>query len=152
EAEDLAQQLAAMQREIRKGSRDQAKVSNVVAHLDDLVELSQDAVKHDPKLDRLVTTIQDIRKDEPDANILVNTEDIDSQRAAVDTLKEAKLQQILTMSGEDNETQRSKVTELFRTRDRIILISTDAAAEGLNLHHRCHHLIHLELPFNPNRL
>jgi hypothetical protein len=32
------------------------------------------------------------------------------------------------------------------------LVSTDASAEGLNLHDRCHHLIHLELPFNPNRL
>jgi superfamily II DNA or RNA helicase len=152
EAEDLAQQLAAMQREIRKGSREQAKVSDVVAHLDDLVELSQDAVKRDPKLDRLVATIRDIRQAEPDANILVYTEYIDSQRAAVEALKEAKLQQVLTMSGEDNETQRGKVTELFRTRDRMILVSTDSAAEGLNLHQRCHHLIHLELPFNPNRL
>ena len=31
-------------------------------------------------------------------------------------------------------------------------MSTDSAAEGLNLHQRCHHLLHLELPFNPNRL
>ncbi|MDV2992473.1 MAG: RNA polymerase-associated protein RapA [Chroococcidiopsis sp. SAG 2025] len=31
-------------------------------------------------------------------------------------------------------------------------MSTDATAEGLNLQQRCHHLIHLELPFNPNRL
>jgi hypothetical protein len=30
--------------------------------------------------------------------------------------------------------------------------STDATAEGLNLHERCHQLIHLELPCNPNRL
>jgi hypothetical protein len=32
------------------------------------------------------------------------------------------------------------------------LVSTDATAEGLNLQDRCHHLIHLELPYNPNRL
>lgn len=152
EAEDLAHQLAAMQRDIRRGSREQAKVSDVIAHLDDLVELAQEAVRHDPKLDRLVATVRDIRREEPDANVLIYTEYIDSQRAAVDVLKEAKLQQILTMSGEDNETQRSKATEQFRTRDRILLVSTDSAAEGLNLHQRCHHLIHLELPFNPNRL
>jgi SNF2 family DNA or RNA helicase len=30
--------------------------------------------------------------------------------------------------------------------------STDATAEGLNLHERCHQLNHLELPCNPNRL
>ena len=31
-------------------------------------------------------------------------------------------------------------------------MSTDASAEGLNLHERCHHLIHVELPYNPNRI
>jgi superfamily II DNA or RNA helicase len=152
EAEDLAQQLAAVQREIRKGSREQAKVSDVVEQLDELVDLSADAVKHDPKLDRLIATIRDIRKAEADANILVYTEYIDSQRAAVDALKEAKLQQVVTMSGEDNDSQRGKVTTHFRQQAGIILVSTDSAAEGLNLHQRCHHLIHLELPFNPNRL
>jgi superfamily II DNA/RNA helicase len=152
EAEDLAQQLAAMQREIRKGSREQGKVSNVIEHLDELVDMANAAVKRDPKLDCLVATIREIRQAEPDANILVYSEYIDSQRAAVEALKDANLQQILTMSGEDNEAHRSKVTELFRSRDRMILVSTDSAAEGLNLHQRCHHLIHLELPFNPNRL
>ena len=147
EAEDLAQQLAAMQRGIRKDSREQAKISDVVSHLDDLIELAQDAVKRDPKLDRLVAIIRDIRREEPDANILVYTEYLDSLQAAVQALKHAGLQQILTASSDD-KTQ----TALFCTRDRMILVSTDAAAEGLNLHQRCHHLIHLELPFNPNRL
>ena len=152
EAEDLAQQLAGLQREVRKGSRDQAKVSDVVAHLDDLVELAEKAVNHDPKLDQLVATVRDIRKEEPDANILVYTEYTDSQRAAVAAMNAAKIETILTMSGEDNDKQRSQITDRFRTRDGLILVSTDSAAEGLNLHQRCHHLIHLELPFNPNRL
>jgi superfamily II DNA/RNA helicase len=59
---------------------------------------------------------------------------------------------ILTMSGLDAEKVRAKVTDQFRNQDNLILISTDSAAEGVNLHQRCHHLIHLELPFNPNRL
>jgi superfamily II DNA/RNA helicase len=56
------------------------------------------------------------------------------------------------MSGEDDDKTRLKITERFRTEDNTVLISTDAAAEGLNLQQRCHYLIHLELPFNPNRL
>ncbi len=36
--------------------------------------------------------------------------------------------------------------------DGIVLVSTDSLAEGLNLHQRCFHLIHLDLPYNPNRL
>ena len=33
-----------------------------------------------------------------------------------------------------------------------ILLATDAASEGLNLHHRCRVVIHYELPWNPSRL
>ncbi len=32
------------------------------------------------------------------------------------------------------------------------LVATDAAAEGLNLHHRCRVVVHFELPWNPARL
>jgi superfamily II DNA or RNA helicase len=32
------------------------------------------------------------------------------------------------------------------------LLATDAAAEGLNLHHRCRIVVHFELPWNPARL
>jgi hypothetical protein len=48
--------------------------------------------------------------------------------------------------------ERSTITERFSHEDGLVLVSTDATAEGLNLHERCHHLIHLELPYNPNRL
>jgi hypothetical protein len=33
-----------------------------------------------------------------------------------------------------------------------LLLATDAASEGLNLHHRCRMVIHFELPWNPSRL
>ena len=39
-----------------------------------------------------------------------------------------------------------------RARPRALLLATDAAAEGLNLHHRCRLVINLELPWNPMRL
>jgi ERCC4-related helicase len=152
EAEDIAQQLAALQREVRKGSREQAKVSDVVSQLDQLVELAEQASKHDPKLDRLVAIVHEIRKGEPDANILVYTEYTDSQRAVTAALSAANVESVVTLSGEDNDQQRSQITDRFRNKDRLILVSTDSSAEGLNLHQRCHHLIHLELPFNPNRL
>ncbi len=56
------------------------------------------------------------------------------------------------MTGLFDDRARSRVTERFRSESGVILVSTDASAEGLNLHQRCHNLIHLELPFNPNRL
>ncbi|UCC30171.1 MAG: DEAD/DEAH box helicase, partial [Phycisphaerales bacterium] len=152
EAEDVAQQLAELERSVRRGSRQLAKVASVVDSLETLVELAEEAVDQDPKLDALAAQIQKIRQGEPRANILVYTEYTDSQDAAEKYLESRGFKHILTMCGDDDAKTRSKVTKQFRTRDDLILISTDAAAEGLNLHQRCHHLIHLELPFNPNRL
>jgi hypothetical protein len=33
-----------------------------------------------------------------------------------------------------------------------VLVATDTASEGINLHEQCHRLVHMEVPFNPNRL
>jgi len=144
--------LAGLQREIRRGSYHQAKVSDVLLALEQLVELAESAQPQDPKLDELVSAIRQMRDAEPNANILIYTEYIDSQRAAVAKIKAEGLGPVITMCGEDDDAARLKITERFRAKDNLILVSTDSAAEGLNLHQRCHNLIHLELPFNPNRL
>ncbi|MHB1161571.1 MAG: helicase-related protein [Chloroflexota bacterium] len=152
EAEELAQSLAALERESRQQSREVGRTTNVVAALRDLGKLAERAGNEDPKLRQLVAEIRAIRRAEPHANVLVYTEYVDSQTVAVDTLKSADLGEILTLQGRDPDQVRDRVTERFREADGLILVSTDASAEGLNLHQRCHHLIHLELPFNPNRL
>ena len=33
-----------------------------------------------------------------------------------------------------------------------ILLATDAASEGIDLQKHCHRLVHIEIPWNPNRL
>lgn len=33
-----------------------------------------------------------------------------------------------------------------------VLLATDAASEGIDLHLQCHRLVHVEVPFNPNRM
>ena len=153
EAEDLAQQLAQLEREIRKDTRHAAKVSSIVEKLEELIELASDSLAQDPKLDQLIHEIESIRQQEPKANVLIYTEYVDSQRAAVAALKAMPgIGTILTMSGDDNDKTRQAVTQRFREQQDLILVSTDSAAEGLNLHQRCHQLIHMELPFNPNRL
>jgi superfamily II DNA or RNA helicase len=48
--------------------------------------------------------------------------------------------------------QRDEVLTAFARGTRSILLATDAAAEGLNLHHACRLVINLELPWNPMRL
>ncbi len=158
EAEDIAQQLASIQREVRRGTYRNTKIEDVVGQLDRLIELSEKACSTDPKIERLIDIIKLIRKEEPVANILVYTEYIDSLNVIEDALKREKLGIVLTISGDgrnregSDEKRRASVIEMFRTGDNTILVSTDSAAEGLNLHRRCHNLIHFELPYNPNRL
>ena len=46
--------------------------------------------------------------------------------------------------------RRAAVTDF--SRGQAVLVATDAASEGLNLHHRCRLVIHFELPWAPARL
>jgi superfamily II DNA or RNA helicase len=48
--------------------------------------------------------------------------------------------------------ERRLALEQFVSGRHPILLTTDAAGEGLNLHHRCRVVINLELPWNPTRL
>lgn len=152
EAEDIAQELASLEREVRTGTVRITRAASVMEELTELCDMASAALAQDPKLEMIARQIRDIRSQCPHANILVYTEYTDSQDAVVSYLKQSSLGDILALSGNDDEPTRMKITELFRTRHTQVLVSTDASAEGINLHQRCHHLIHVELPWNPNRL
>jgi Type III restriction enzyme, res subunit/Helicase conserved C-terminal domain len=119
-----------------------------------LIALGIAAMDHDPKLSAIVLEVRLIRLRNRRANILIYTEYTDSQLAAARALLAARgiEGEILTIGGRDSEQVRAAAAQLFAERDGLILISTDSLAEGLNLHKHCFHLIHLDLPYNPNRL
>jgi superfamily II DNA or RNA helicase len=125
--------------------------AETVSALHALIRLGEAAEADDPKLAALLLEVKLIRLQRRDANILVYTEYADSQRAAVNALR-ALGTTVLTISGADTEAHRQRAAERCAEEDGIVLVSTDSLAEGLNLHQRCHHLIHLDLPYNPNRL
>ncbi len=54
--------------------------------------------------------------------------------------------------GDLNAKQRRQRIARFHESSCRILLATDAASEGLNLHEHCCRLYHVELPWNPNRL
>ena len=137
--------------EIAEGLRDDA---DTAGRLSELIELGDQAAGEDPKLEGLVTEVRLIRLAHPDANILIYTEYRDSQDAAEAVLRAARgiAGDILTIGGDDPEPVRAQAAERFGDVTRLILIGTDSVAEGLNLHTHCFHLIHLDLPYNPNRL
>ncbi len=140
----------------RAGRRDKGRDATLDA-LRELVELAEAAEAEDPKLTGVIGEIAAIRAEEPGANVLVYSEYADSQQAVAEALKGA-IQRggltgaVLTIAGEDDERTRARHIDRFSKESGLVLVSTDATAEGLNLHERCHYLIHVELPYNPNRL
>src|SRR5271166_87981 len=123
-----------------------------VEALDALIRLGEAAEPFDPKLHAIECEVRAIRAEYPDANILIYTEYADSQLAALHALRGAVGGDVLAISGLDAERERTRIAERCAEEDGIILISTDSLAEGLNLQQRCCNLIHLDLPYNPNRL
>lgn len=172
EAEDMAShlrrgdegeltQVSALLRDLRlegrRSKREQKAHDETHQALRQLVLLAEAADAGDPKPAGLIAELQAIRAEEQRANVLVYTEYVDSQIAAVEAIARAIESgalkgEVLTIQGEDPEKVRTKYIERFTKEDGLVLVSTDATAEGLNLHERCHHLVHLELPYNPNRL
>ena len=115
-----------------------------------LLEIGSLAIHNDPKLNSLRTEILAIRAQYPSANILIFTEYLDSLTAAVRALTD--IGEVLSISGMSESEDRARAVERFTSQNGLILLSTDSLAEGLNLHRNCFHLIHLDLPYNPNRL
>lgn len=155
--EDVAASIAEIRRAQKRGDHAQRQISGTSAVLDELVQMASEAAAQDPKLPAVLLAISEIRGESPDANVLVYTEYTDSLKALEAYLRQqlaagALAGEVLVISGDDPDKVRAQVTSRFATEPRLVLLSTDATAEGLNLHYRCHHLIHLELPYNPNRL
>ena len=121
------------------------------AALGQVIALGLAAEAHDPKLAALVLEARLIRMAHPRANLLIYTEYTDSQLAAARAMR-AVGGEVLTIGGQDSDEARAAAAHRFAESDGLILISTDSLAEGLNLQARCFHLIHLDLPYNPNRL
>lgn len=153
----LIEQISSLEKETRRTRRQRQQTSATGQALEALLQLADDAKPEDPKLATLVETLRAIRTEHPRANVLVYTEYAHSQAVVREAIQLAIDNRSLTgevvaISGEDPDAAREVATNRFCSSDNLILVSTDATAEGLNLHARCHHLIHLELPYNPNRL
>ena len=161
EVEDMAADLrrfgaADLATELHRGDRaSPGGADATVDALEDLMRLGTAAGgQNDPKLNAMLDEVRLIRATHASTNILIYTEYADSQIAAVHALQHATgiAGEILTISGLDPEPERTRIAERCAEHDGIILVSTDSMAEGLNLHQRCFHLVHLDLPYNPNRL
>lgn len=58
----------------------------------------------------------------------------------------------LVLHGGLGRVERRTAIDAFTAGAARVLLATDAAGEGLNLHHACRCVVHLEVPWNPVRL
>ncbi len=168
-AEDVETEMDAATRELRREGDRARRLREVQDALARLESLAAEAESEDPKLTALLAELRAIRAQEPRANVLVYTEYTDTLGAVVERLERAReagelAGEVVALTGDDPVRRtggpgeasaaktRESVTARFCSENDLVLVSTDATAEGLNLHRRCHHLVHVELPYNPNRL
>ena len=110
------------------------------------------------KYQALLAAIQDGRPFEwqptdPEDRLVIFTERI----ATMDWLKthlaadlKLKPDQIETLHGAMSDIEQQRVVEDFGNAQRLVrlLLCSDVASEGINLHYQCHRLIHFDLPWS----
>lgn len=94
-----------------------------------------------------------LRRFGPDARVVVF-----SERLQTLAVLKTQLQRALgladaaigTFTGGLDDTDQQALVKAFGNRDSAVrvLLASDAAAEGINLHYYCHHLVHFDIPWS----
>lgn len=102
----------------------------------------------DSKLEAMVSLLN---RQIAEEKAVVFTEYRDTLRAAARRL-DAEGINYVSFHGATPDVERSRAIKAFlHDPDARVFLATDAASEGKNLQKSCHHLIHLDVPWNPNR-
>ena len=110
-----------------------------------------------PKYQALLDVIREDfgwRPDDPTDRIVVFTERIPTlnwlKPHLAHDLGLTDLGRIAVLHGGLSDTEQQRVVEDFGNSQRAVrlLLCSDIASEGINLHHQCHRLIHFDLPWS----
>jgi SNF2 family DNA or RNA helicase len=83
--------------------------------------------------------------------VVVFTEYRDTLRAAARRLHAEGIP-FVTFHGATPDSERDRAVKAFLHDPGVrVFLATDAASEGINLQNAAHHLVHLDVPWNPNR-
>jgi superfamily II DNA or RNA helicase len=107
------------------------------------------------KYQRLLTLLQDVhwRGHEPRERLVIFTERIETMTWLREHLpRDLGLadRHVAVMHGGLSDVEQQEIVEGFGTLDSPLrlLIASDVASEGLNLHYFCHHLVHFDIPWS----
>jgi superfamily II DNA or RNA helicase len=114
-------------------------------HLEALIRLATKALASASKIDRVSRLLRRVR--EP---ALIFTEYRDTLDALAAGL--SRTADVAVIHGGMPVALRRAAIDRFTRGSASVLVATDAAGEGLNLHARCRLVVNMELPWNPLRL
>jgi superfamily II DNA or RNA helicase len=126
---------------IAPGLHDTAEECRQLRRLRDVARLA--AVRES----KLLALTRLLRRTKEPAIVFTEYRDTLSQLAAQAALRDAA-----QLHGGMTRGDRAAALRRFTTGQTRLLLATDAASEGLNLHERCRLVVHLELPWTPLRL
>jgi superfamily II DNA/RNA helicase len=115
------------------------------AAIERILDAAAPAVRSESKLRVLLRLLGRVRE-----SAIVFSEYRDTVERLRQELAERGHRVIVLHGGLTGVERRAAVTDF--SRGQAVLVATDAASEGLNLHHRCRLVIHFELPWAPARL
>ncbi len=135
-------------------SKDEKIQKSEIRKLKEIRKLIKSCPPDDPKM---VTALQYVRQtlsSDSSAKIIVFTEYVDTLESLKDALSsDSRLSKsFAVLRGGMSIRRRRRVQDMFESSDIRLMLATDAASEGLNLQKSCHRILHVELPWNPNRL
>lgn len=138
-------------------------LANEIPHLRTLVDAA-DAVEGETKIERILEVMQ---SDFSDRQVLFFTEYKATQALLMSALirrygdgcvtfinGDEYIEGVIDTKGQPQSMSvpRETAAEQFNAGQIRFLVSTEAGGEGIDLQHRCHTLIHVDLPWNPMRL
>ena len=109
------------------------------------------------KYQRLLTHLRDLatgwKPDNADDRLVIFSERIETLRwLHSQFMQDIKLKpnQLVVMDGSMTDTEQQEIVERFGRHDDSlrVLLCSDVASEGLNLHYFCHRLVHFDLPWS----
>jgi superfamily II DNA or RNA helicase len=106
------------------------------------------------KMAALLQELRDVVRENGTDKVIVFSEYADTVIAIQAALnaEQGYADKVCALTGDLSPNQRESVLDEFAGPNKLVLVATDAAGEGLNLQEHCHRIIHFELPWNPNRL
>lgn len=165
--EDLDEAPEAELEQVEEKIVDQSTAAQTIAELEkeirELRALTQEAARlrrsgKDQKWQRLSETLQHEYMFDANKNrrkLVLFTEHRDTLNYLAEKLADRLGNQnaVVSIHGGTPRERRRQIQEAFENDPEVlILIATDAAGEGINLHRRAHLMINYDLPWNPNRI